>query len=64
MRIHATQPPRRSLPVEIAAAEGVLDGVHGEVCVAHLLGHGADRLDLVPRRPHLPVERGRGVVPW
>ena len=50
-------------PVEIAAPKNVLYGVDGEVGVADLLGHGADRLHLVPGRPHLPVKRGRGVVP-
>ena len=61
---NSRNPTRHSLPVEIAASEGVLYGVNGEVCVAHLLGHGADRLDLVPGRPHFAVERGRAVVPW
>ena len=62
--LEITQPSRRhSLPVEVASPEGVLDGVEGEVRVAHLLRHGADHLDLVPGRPNLAVERGRPVVP-
>ena len=53
---------RLSMPVEVASSEGVLDGVEGEVCVAHLLRHRAHGLDLVARSPHLAAERGRGIV--
>ena len=54
---------RLSMSVEIASSEGVLDGVEGEVGVAHLLRHRAHGLDLVARSPHLAAERGRGIVP-